>query len=285
MAEKGTLFVSDMDGTLLDGNARLPSRSAELLNRAIDNGANFTVATARTAATVAPLMSGVRMKIPGIVMTGAARWDFDRQIYTDIRFHAERNVWQALDVFRHHAVTPFVYTLPETTAPHVLKVFYDNDAPTEVDEKFIAQRSNLPLKRFYISQSLTSELAGRVVLFFASGYKNALQRIADVLTAKTDCAISCYDDIYNPGCGLIEIFAAGVSKAVAIIELKKKLGLKHITVFGDNLNDIPMFEVADTSVAVGNALLEVREAANEIIGTNISESVPQYILDKTLAGI
>ena len=41
------LYVSDLDGTLLDGEGKLPSDSIKRLNRLIDKGLNFTVATAR----------------------------------------------------------------------------------------------------------------------------------------------------------------------------------------------------------------------------------------------
>ena len=70
-----TLYVSDMDGTLLQPDARLSERTVSMLNEAIASGKLFTVATARTPATVAPLMQRVNMNIPAIVMTGAALWN------------------------------------------------------------------------------------------------------------------------------------------------------------------------------------------------------------------
>lgn len=50
-------------------------------------------------------------------------------------------------------------------------------------------------------------------------------------------------------------------------------------VFGDNLNDLPMMRVADTAVAVGNALPEVREEAAVTIGPNSADSVARFILE------
>lgn len=47
--------------------------------------------------------------------------------------------------------------------------------------------------------------------------------------------------------------------------------------FGDNLNDLPMMEIADHSVAVGNAFKEVKEQANEIIGCNDEDAVAKWI--------
>ena len=51
-----TLYVSDMDGTLLGSDSRLSAASALMLNRAIAGGVLVTVATARTPAPEVPLM-------------------------------------------------------------------------------------------------------------------------------------------------------------------------------------------------------------------------------------
>lgn len=62
--------------------------------------------------------------------------------------------------------------------------------------------------------------------------------------------------------------------------LKEKLGAEKLTVFGDNLNDLPMFDIADTAVAVANAHDAVCEAADIRIGPNTDDSVARYILTK-----
>ncbi|MDE7496728.1 MAG: HAD hydrolase family protein [Muribaculaceae bacterium] len=81
-----TLYVTDLDGTLLDAEGRVSARSAALLNEAIADGAAFTVATARTPATVAPLLADVDMRLPAGVMTGAALWNPKTGIYSDTRY-------------------------------------------------------------------------------------------------------------------------------------------------------------------------------------------------------
>ena len=49
--------------------------------------------------------------------------------------------------------------------------------------------------------------------------------------------------------------------------------------FGDNLNDLPMMAVADVAVAVANAMPQVREAADIVIGANDTDSVARYMLE------
>ena len=63
-----------------------------------------------------------------------------------------------------------------------------------------------------------------------------------------------------------------------MLELKKSVGADRLVVFGDNLNDLPMFAVADVAVAVENAFTEVKEHADVVIGPNYTDSVANYIL-------
>ena len=62
--------------------------------------------------------------------------------------------------------------------------------------------------------------------------------------------------------------------------LRDYLHPERIICFGDNLNDIPMFEAADHSIAVENAVAAVKEAADEIIGKNTDNAVAAYISER-----
>ncbi len=48
--------------------------------------------------------------------------------------------------------------------------------------------------------------------------------------------------------------------------------------FGDNINDLPMMREADLAVAVSNALPEVKDAADIVIGANTDDAVARFIL-------
>ena len=43
-----TLYVSDLDGTLLNSDVKISENSKNIINTLIDKGMNFTVATARS---------------------------------------------------------------------------------------------------------------------------------------------------------------------------------------------------------------------------------------------
>lgn len=92
--------------------------------------------------------------------------------------------------------------------------------------------------------------------------------------------MSAYQDIFNPAISYIEVFDSGVSKADAVMELKEMTGADRVVVYGDNLNDLTMFAVADESVAVDNARPEVKAVANRIIGPNTADSVAKDMLEQ-----
>ena len=56
----------------------------------------------------------------------------------------------------------------------------------------------------------------------------------------------------------------------------------RLVVFGDEMNDVGLFEIADYSVAVGNAVPGIRAIADEVIGNNTTNSVARYILADAL---
>ncbi len=101
--------------------------------------------------------------------------------------------------------------------------------------------------------------------------------LAEELRAGVDCSVSAYIDIFGDDVGILEVFAPGVSKADAVSRVARRSGADRVVVFGDNLNDLPMMAVADVAVAVDNALPQVKEAADIIIGPNTANSVARFI--------
>ena len=77
----------------------------------------------------------------------------------------------------------------------------------------------------------------------------------------------------------IDIVLDHVDKGVAIVELAKKLDidLSQVMVFGDNLNDLHMMQVAGYPIATENARPEILEVAKEVIGHHDAQSVITYM--------
>ena len=72
---------------------------------------------------------------------------------------------------------------------------------------------------------------------------------------------------------------AGVTKEDAVREACSLLSvsLSDVTAFGDDLADIGMLRMAGVGVAMGNALDEVKKAADRVIGGNDGEGIRDYL--------
>ncbi len=277
MARKDTLYVSDMDGTLLGSDSRISEESREIITTLSLEGHHITVATARTPATVVPLLEGTLTLPPAIVVTGAALWRRgDGGGYEDVRYFSPELYSSLTGLFAAHGLSPFVYTLPDTDG--IIHAYRNPTSPlTRGEELFVAQRRGLRLKRFHLSTAAPASAASKTMLFFAMGPLEPVMRAADYIRKSLPCAVSAYPDIFLSDTGILEVLAPGVSKAAAVKSLAERLGLSRIVAFGDNLNDLPMLAAADVAVAVENALPEVKAAATVVIGPNTASSVARFI--------
>lgn len=275
MARKDTLYVSDMDGTLLGSDSRVSEESREIITALSQEGHNITVATARTPATVVPLLEGTQTLPPAIVMTGAALWRRGGG-YENVHFFKPELYSELMRLFDAHGLSPFVYTLPGDDG--IIHTYRNPSIPlSHGEELFVAQRRGLKLKRFHLETPAPASAASTTMLFFATGPLGAVMRAGDYIRRSLPCAVSAYPDIFLRDTGILEVLAPGVSKAAAVKSLAGRLGLRRIVAFGDNLNDLPMLAVADVAVAVDNALPEVKAAATTVIGPNTASSVARFI--------
>ena len=269
-----TLYVSDMDGTLLNDESLLSSGTVQTLNRIIgEMGGLFTVATARTPATVVPLMQQVSATLPFIVIGGAAMWNPLTATYEHTRVIAPDVVNAIADVFERRGMHPFIY---RQHGPGMLHTHHFGPM-TPNEERFVAQRQHLPLKRFFLDDAHYRTSPGDTLIIFSMNKYAALKDIAAEVRATADCQVTLYHDIFDESDGYLEIHAAGTTKAGAIRSLADQIGADRVVVFGDNRNDIAMMQAADHSVAVGNAFDEVKAAASEVIGLNTDDSVARWI--------
>lgn len=270
-----TLYATDLDGTLLDPTAHLSDESARILRALADHGALVTFVTARTPATIEPILSPASPRLPGVAMTGAAIWNPAERAYDYVAYHNTDDAVLIMEICRRHGITPFVYTLPRGT--NGLIVYHGAEKLTDLEHRFVVDRTLNDLKRFYLHTSAPDGVQSDIVLFFAMGDPEQIRLAAEDISASTGCYASWYPDTYHPGVSLLEVFTEGVSKSHGIEMLRSVTGVDRVVAFGDNLNDIPMLKAADVAVAVENAHPEIKEVADIIIGPNSDDSVARFI--------
>ena len=281
---KRTLYISDLDGTLLAPGGQLSPASVTLLNHAISRGALFSVATARTPATVSHLLKDIDTRLPLVVMTGGALWDMKTGLYSDVQYFRPGQVREIIEAYRApESGGGFLYTLPRRSGDErqIMKIYHVGPI-NSLERGFMEERIDSPFKRFFVPESGESDLPETIddaILFFGMQPNAVAEGICSRLDGIRDINPMFYHDWYGPEITEVEAFPSGATKAKAIKRLKEKVGADRLVVFGDNFNDLSMMGVADWSVAVSNAVPEVKRAADEVIGSNAADSVVRYILE------
>lgn len=279
LLKSNVLYVSDLDGTLLSPDSAVTSRSSAMLNEAIERGALFTIATARTPATVIELMGQVDMQLPAVVMTGAALFRFTDYSFSRVCFLEEQEVRRLLSLYTQHDVSTFVYTLKENR----LDVYHTGKL-NAYERSFAEERSHSPIKVFHMDEKghspLPSRLDNVLLLFGVQPWERAHKLYERIKHEKIACTPLCYLDAFGPDQGEIEVFGPDTNKAAAVEAIASDVGAGRIVAFGDNVNDLPLFRLADESIAVGNAIPELKSVATDVIEANDKDAVARFILER-----
>lgn len=268
------LFVSDMDGTLLDDRERLTSSAKRILNRVLARGGRFTVASARSPATLVPLLEGVELRMPIVALGGAVLYDVKNSIYHSIKTIPHPIVRQVLGVFSENGRGCFTHIIRDN------HLYIYHRIPTNQPELlFMRERQNLELKTYCEKEPPLGE---DVVYFSAIDRREIMERICRAVMAMPcadELGAIVYDANLPEGYATLEIFRADASKQHAVAELSRLLGVKKTVAFGDNLNDLGMLKAADYGFAVKNANPEVLSAIPlHTRGDNNHCTVPKTIL-------
>lgn len=269
-----TLFVTDLDGTLLNGEGLVSRRSAELLRPLLDDGMLLTVATARSPATVVRLMRPLALTAPAVLMTGTMLYDLSAPRCLASTPICEPAVGAICDFLERTGQEAMAYCVRDGQ----LAVYYKAFA-CEFERAFAAKRTGTLYKRFVQTDSYPRALAGGDVLLFlfAVPARRQAQSIHDALSGIPGIYCHFYADEYGSGGYLLEVFPAGCTKASALTRVMRITGARRIVSFGDNINDVPMFRMSAYSCAVANAVPEAQSAASEVIGANTEDGVARWL--------
>ena len=263
-----TLYVSDLDGTLLSDEGKLKPRTADMLNRFIDGGTLFSYCTARGLATAGEIMSEVRINAPVVLMNGVYIYDPVTGEYPVRNMFGERQCELLRNVVTENGETPMIFEFIDGRE----RVSFVKDAANL--KKHLSRRKGDSRRRPLADNSGLFDGEMFYAAFIDPVNKAALET---VFTEENGFRTACYTDTYPPHQLWFEVFPANAGKANAVRRLKELTGADEIVCFGDNANDLPMFGASDRCYAVGNAIPEVKAAANGVIGTNEHYGVPEFI--------
>ena len=266
------LYVCDLDGTLLGGDEKLSVRTISVVNRLVADGVLFTYATARSFTSASQVTAPLRLQIPVVTYGGAVIVDPRSGQARPATMMPARAVAALQGAGARHGASPILFAMHEGRD----RLAWLPSLTTVHAEAFLSRRREDP--RLLPLQTWASINTDSV--FYASliAEQHTLRRLRDEVTDELDgCHVVLSEDVYTPGQFWFEVSSSAATKADAITALRSELAADHLVCFGDNLNDLPMFAVADHAVAVSNAATEVQQAADEIIGSNDEDAVAEWL--------
>lgn len=271
-----TLYVSDLDGTLLDSSGHLSKFTTDTLNQLIAEGVNFTVATARSISSAGGLLDDLNFKIPGVMMNGVFLTNIPKKQEVYVNKFSNEVAQKVIDVFMKHNRPPLVFSF---NGEYIETEF--TKLKNDYERQFVAKRQKL-YRRF--EQVENYALNGNVVYINGIDEKETMQAIADELKTVEGIKFSHYLDTYSKDKYFVEVYVESAGKWNTIKRLKEMHGFDRIVAFGDNANDVEMLKNADLAVVVGNALQPALEVADVVIDTNDNDGVAKYLLSLKAEG-
>ena len=239
------LYVSDLDGTLLNESQQLSSNATKELNELINSGVNFTVSTGR-GNSVKRILKDVNFKLPIMILNGTINYDFSKQEFIDKNIIPKDLVFNIIN-----SLKDFKYKLFQ-----------------------IQTLTNDEVKRFQVADwNRESDCLALNVLFpeeFAKELKNILSKIDGI-----DFFI--HKKVYTNGECYCDIVKKNISKASGLKAFKEQYGFDKIIAFGDSENDLPLQEIADEFYAVENAQDIVKQKATGVIESCYNNGVVNFI--------
>ena len=267
-----SVFITDLDHTFLRTDLSLSEFTKESWNRAAKHSI-MSVATARTYKKTLQFIKDIEINAPMILLDGALVATMEKKII-QTKFVGKEVADAIIDEGAKFGIYPFILSLADaslreifsystTLNAHQKEVLknYKNDDHHHQQTNLRAMDDNFKIV-YFGDEELLRPLAAHLQELFGDMLKYILAPEAYV------------------GCYFLTILHKDADKSHGIRSVSEYVGfdLGKLTVFGDNFNDIGMFELAGISVAVANAQEGVKKSAKVVLPhTNDEDAVARYL--------
>ena len=268
--EEKVLYVSDLDATLMHKDLKISDFSVKTINELVAKGAAFTYATARSISSAGTITKDLNLRLPVITRNGAVLADNNTGKIIEKALFTEKEVEMLKDKLPELPKTGFVSCY---FGDDMKKVFAGSLHTAEL-QGYLDYYKDDPSVVF--SSDLTGMFRGDPGYVTIIGDKSETEPL--YIRAREYNGWECLfqKDVYRDEYWL-EIAPQNSTKAKSILKLKEEYGFDKLVVFGDSVNDIPMFKIADEAYAVANAVDELKALATGIIGSNEEDAVAVYL--------
>lgn len=272
-----TLYISDLDGTLLDRNAALSEYTKASLNRLIARGVHFTVATGRTTDAAIIIMNDIKLNVPLISFNGVVVYDTMQKHCVKVSTLNARAVKNIISVIKSYNAPALMHELAGDMPTAYFESFEKQYLRSFIEDR--NKRFNTVFRKTNDFNDITPE---DIIYFTIIDTYECVEPLYKTLKKLQDINVSLINSTYSDDYWILETFSEDASKKHAVAFLRETYGYKNIIGFGDNHNDLPMFESCDISVAVKNAQREVMAAADCICESHYQDGVVRWIENHTL---
>ena len=246
------MFVSDLDGTLLNENSEISLETANAIKFAQNNGIKFAIVTGRTWNTAAPIVEKFEIECDFILLNGAEFRDSTGKV-----------------IFRE--------SMPTQKAKEIVTLIYKQGIDFEVNTDNCDFSTDIDLCKTALPMpDINILFQNKPIIqkiFAFSNDIDKLEKINNILYQLDDLSITSSAP-WN-----IEITSSKAQKGFMLEKVASYYGYdnENIIVFGDNKNDETMFHIFPHSRAMQNAIPLIQNIAEKIIESNTDNGVANEI--------
>lgn len=270
---ENTLFITDLDGTLLDHDGILSDYSVKTINTLIEHGMKFSVATARSSQSAYPALQPLHLNLPVSYNNGVITYDFKEQKVLSVRPLPESGLKTLFSTLQQMPNRGFFYALEDNRVQ-----LYHQPVTLDTDQRYLEIRQQMYQGELY-ETLIPLEVMQNRIPFFCVVYGDLItlaQLQENLKQAAPELESAIYNDVYN-NFYFMDIFSAKASKASGAKEIAQIAQVDRLVSFGDNINDIPMLQEADESYVTENGVDSAKDVATAVIAPCSEDGVAKFL--------
>ena len=250
------LIASDMDGTLLDDDSRVPEETFELIHRLAEKGVRFVASSGRRYDTLRWFFEPVADEMDYVASLGT-------QVYADGRL-LDREVFSTI------AVTRLFETCQMFDCLH-LALYEANRTYLLNDQSTYVRELDKDLPDAICVFDPPSPDVSIVKAAVCCDRPDQIMDMAYVLERE----LSAWFTFLPSGSRWIDVTPRHVSKATGLAQVMRYWGIERdeVAAFGDSMNDYAMLRFVGHPYVMANARYAVKQVAQHVIGTNAEHAV------------
>ena len=272
------LIASDMDGTLLNSNHKIPQNNIELIKFAQKNGIEFVVATGRAYYEALPSLNNENIKCDVISFNGGIIYDKNGNII-NITPMKLKDLYYTIEILKSLNISYQLYTKNtiytksiETDITAYIDLIRANGE--EPNEQHLRQEAKNRLALGHITEVdnielyLNQENNPAIKVIGISNDLEKLKHATELLSGNDNISVT------SSGANNVEIMDKKATKgeALKIVADIHDINLKNAIAIGDNLNDQAMLDIVEYSIAMKNGNKELQKTAKFITEKTNSEA-------------